>query len=126
MSGSPLGRVLRIPAALAVLTFAAAPLHAQQAVFTGRVTSEANVPLGGANVGVPELGVGTIAGTDGRYTFTVDIARTRGRTVNVVARFIGYKPKRLPITLAEGRTEHNFALERDVLNLEEVVVTGTS
>jgi len=129
MSGSPLGGVLRVPAALVLLAIAATvptSLSAQQAVFSGRVTSEANIPLGGANVGVPELGVGTIAGTDGRYTFTIDAARARGRTVNVVARFIGYKPKRLPVTLTEGRTEHDFALERDVLNLEEVVVTGTS
>jgi len=113
MSGSPLGGVLRVPAALVVLAIAAAPqlLTAQQAVFSGRVTSEANLPLGGANVGVPELGVGTIAGTDGRYTFTIDVSRARGRTVNVVARFIGYKPKRLPITLAEGRTEKDFVLE---------------
>ena len=43
-----------------------------------------------------------------------------------MARYIGYKPKRLPITLSAGRVQHDFVLEKDVLNLEEVVVTGTS
>src|SRR5213075_452307 len=41
-------------------------------------------------------------------------------------KYIGYKPKRLPLTLAVGRVEKDFELEKDILNLEEVVVTGTS
>jgi TonB-linked SusC/RagA family outer membrane protein len=96
------------------------------AIFTGRITTAAGQPLGGANVGVPALGVGGVADAEGRYTFTVDVSGRTGRSVEVVARSIGYKPKRLPITLQAGRVEHNFSLERDVLNLEEVVVTGTS
>ena len=99
---------------------------AQQAVFTGKVTSQAGQPLGGASVGIPDLGVGGIADANGNYAFTVEVAGKAGRTANVVARYIGYKPKRLPITLAAGRVQHDFTLEKDVLNLEEVVVTGTS
>jgi len=99
---------------------------AQNAVVTGTVTSTAGQPLGGSNVAIPELGVGSIADANGHYTFTVDVGSKMGRAVNVVARYIGYKPKRLPITLTAGRVEHDFVLERDILNLEEVVVTGTS
>ena len=99
---------------------------AQNAVVTGRVTSTAGQPLGGANIGIPELGVGSIADANGRYTFTVDVSNRTGRAVNIVARYIGYKPKRLPVTLSAGSVQHDFVLERDVLNLEEVVVTGTS
>ena len=99
---------------------------AQNAVVTGRVTSTAGQPLGGANVAIPELGVGSIADATGHYTFTVTVSGRTGQAVNIVARYIGYKPKRLPVTLTAGRVEHDFVLDRDILNLEEVVVTGTS
>ena len=126
MEGALLRRSLVVPAALLAAALWATPAAAQSAVITGKVTAEAGQPLGGASVGIPDLGVGSISSSDGSYTFTVDMARAGGRTVNVVARFIGYKPKRLPITLQAGRVQHDFVLERDVLNLEEVVVTGTS
>jgi TonB-linked SusC/RagA family outer membrane protein len=96
------------------------------AVITGRVTSTAGQPLGGANVAIPELGVGSIADANGRYNFTVTVSARTGQAVNIIARYIGYKPKRLPITLSAGQVQHDFVLDRDILNLEEVVVTGTS
>jgi TonB-linked SusC/RagA family outer membrane protein len=111
-------------AAMLLVTGAA---EAQNAVFSGRVTSSAGGgPLGGASVGIPELGVGSITSVDGRYTFTIDVARASGRQVNLVVRYIGYKPKRMPITLTAGRVEKDYELERDVLSLEQVVVTGVS
>lgn len=112
--------------AIGVLAAFSGVADAQSAVFSGRVSSVGGQPLGGANVSITELGVGGVADAEGRYTFTVDVAGRAGRSVTVVARYIGYKPKRLPVTLTAGRTEHDFQLERDVLNLEEVVVTGTS
>ena len=112
--------------ALAALAACSSLAAAQNAVVTGTVTSTAGQPLGGANVAIPELGVGSIADANGHYTFTVDVGKKTGQAVNIVARYIGYKPKRLPVTLSVGRVEHNFVLERDILNLEEVVVTGTS
>jgi TonB-linked SusC/RagA family outer membrane protein len=121
-------RSLRTIAAVAA-TFAALlvaqPLAAQSAVFSGRVTS-GGAPVGGATVGIAELGIGSVTSVDGRYTFTVEVGGRAGRTVNVTARFIGYKPKVMPVTLAAGRTEKDFELEKDVLNLEQVVVTGVS
>src|SRR5581483_3452769 len=39
---------------------------------------------------------------------------------------IGYKPKVMQVTLAAGQVQKDFDLERDVLNLEQVVVTGVS
>ena len=123
-----LRRVFLLVPTLSVGLVAATALQAQSVTFTGKVTSQGGQPLAGANVGITELGVGGVAAIDGRYTFTIDQSRIQGRTLNVVARFIGYKPKRLPVTVQQptGRIEHDFVLERDVLNLEEVVVTGTS
>jgi TonB-linked SusC/RagA family outer membrane protein len=112
--------------ALAAVVLCSSAAAAQTAVFTGRVTSTGGQPLGGANVAIPDLGVGGVADATGRYTFTVDVGNRAGRQVNVTARYIGYRPQRLPVTLTAGRIEQNFSLERDVLSLEEVVVTGTS
>ena len=125
MDGVFIRRSLRAAAVVAALAFGARVAEAQSAVFTGKVTSEGR-PIGGASVGIPELGVGSITSADGRYTFTVATSRATGRTVNLVVRFIGYKPKRMPVTLTAGRVEKDYDLERDILNLDQVVVTGVS
>ncbi len=125
MDGVLIRRSLRMATALAALAVSAGLAQAQTAVFSGKVTS-AGQPLGGANVGIPEIGAGTITTVDGKYSFTVDMSKYGGRAVNLVVRFIGYKPKRLPITLAAGRIEKDYDLEKDVLNLEQVVTTGVS
>jgi len=110
--------------ASAVVLFAGTAV-AQDAVFTGRVTTS-GLPLGGASVGIPELGVGAVTSVDGQYNFTVAIGSRAGRTVTVMAKAIGYKPKILAVPLAAGSVTKDFELERDVLNLEQVVVTGVS
>lgn len=110
-------------------TAAALPLSGlaaqQTASITGRVTT-AGQPLGGAQVGIVELGVGSVTDTQGRYTFTVDPARAGGKPVTLLARTIGYRPVKHVITLSAGRVEQNFDLDKDVLNLEAVVTTGVS
>ena len=110
-------------AAIAILACAGTARAQQVAVFSGKVTSEGR-PLGGASVGIPTLGVGGVTSVDGRYNFTVDVAGKTGRSVDVIARFIGHKPKRLPIVLTVGRVDKDFDLAKDVLNLEQIVVTG--
>lgn len=119
-------RSFLLPAALLALTMAAGQAKAQSVVFSGKVMSQAGQPLAGANIAIPELGVGGVATPEGRYSFTVDESRVRGRTLNLVARYIGYKPVRVALNNVTGRVDHDFILERDVLNLEEVVSTGTS
>ncbi|HVZ50229.1 MAG TPA: TonB-dependent receptor plug domain-containing protein, partial [Gemmatimonadaceae bacterium] len=109
-------------AAVAVFTGAA---RAQNAVFSGSVAT-AGTPLGGASVGIPELGVGAVTSVDGKYNFTVNVAGRAGRTVTVMVKAIGYKPKTMQVTLTAGQVAKDFDLERDVLNLESVVVTGVS
>ncbi|HJQ21105.1 MAG TPA: SusC/RagA family TonB-linked outer membrane protein [Gemmatimonadaceae bacterium] len=122
----PYRKLVTATASLFALVLFAGAAQAQQAVFTGKITSAAGQPLGGASVGIPTLGVGSIADVNGNFTFTVDVGGRAGRQVDVIARYIGYKPKQLPVTLTAGRVQHDFVLDKDVLNLEEVVVTGTS
>ena len=126
MQGRRIDRLFFQLATALAITLAPAALLAQDVIFSGRVTSQAGQPLAGANVAIPEIGVGGVANVEGHYNFTVSQSRINGRSVNVVARYIGYKPKRLPVTVTSGRVEHDFVLERDILNLQEVVVTGTS
>src|SRR2546430_1094719 len=118
-------RLFTVAGAVALTTLFAGTASAQTAVFSGTVTS-AGKPLGGASVGIPSLGVGAITAVDGHYNFTVDVSRASGRSVDLIARYIGHKPKRLPLVLTAGRVEKNFDLEKDVLNLEQIVVTGVS
>ncbi|MGH7711420.1 MAG: SusC/RagA family TonB-linked outer membrane protein [Gemmatimonadaceae bacterium] len=117
-------RMLAVVAGAVIALPMAAMAQAQRgSIITGRVTT-AGQPLGGASVGIPELGTGAVTSTDGRYSFTIAPGNT-GRVLTLQARFIGYKPKRERITIAD-RTEKDFELERDVLSLEQVIVTGTS
>ena len=118
-------RSVRTTTVLAALAVFASVAQAQTQIFAGRVTS-AGQPLGGANVGIPEIGAGTVTSLDGRYSFTVDVAKYGGRNVNLVVRYIGYKPKRFPTVIAVGRVDKDYELDKDVLNLEQVVVTGVS
>ncbi len=118
-------RKLAVAGALIGMLSVASSAEAQRGgVVTGRVTS-AGQPLGGATVGIPELGVGGISSQDGRYSFALPPSAETGRVVTLQARFIGYKPKRERIPLAQ-RIEKDFELERDVLSLEQVVVTGVA
>ncbi len=125
MDGVLIRRSLRLATALAALALCASTATAQTEVFAGKVTS-AGQPIGGASVGIPEIGAGTITTVDGKYSFTVDVSKYGGRSVNLVVRFIGYKPKRLPIIVTAGRVDKDYDLDKDVLSLEQVVVTGVS
>ena len=115
----------RLIAASATLILLLSPDAAQaQATMTitGRVTSNGQ-PLGGTQVGIVELAAGAVTDQQGRYSFTIDPARA-SKPVSLLARTIGYRPIRRSITLTAGRSEQNFELEKDVLNLDQVVVTG--
>jgi hypothetical protein len=120
MQRSLVRQIVAVAGAAVALGASAPAAHAQDAVFSGTVSSIAG-PLGGASVGIPELGVGSITGIDGRYSFTLDVGRTAGRSVTMVVRYIGYKPKRMAVTLVAGRVDKDFELERDVLSLERGV-----
>ena len=114
-------RTLRALLLLAAMFLGSGAAAAQQALITGKVTA-GGTPLGGATITVPALaGVGTVSDEAGNYRLAVS---SRLETVVILARAIGYKPSRVTVTMANNRGEANFSLEKDVLNLEQVVVTG--
>jgi TonB-linked SusC/RagA family outer membrane protein len=92
---------------------------------TGRVTSDAGVPLGGAAVFIAGTNIGTQTNDDGTYTFVVPPNRATGEAAQLTARVIGYSAKSVPVTLTPGSTINQaFALAVNPFHLGEVVVTG--
>lgn len=113
--------------ALALLAFVVAVhrVDAQVAVFTGRVLA-AGAPLGGASVSIPEVGLASITSVDGRYTITVDATVYGNRTTTLLVRAIGFTPQRSSVVIVTGRIVRDYSLTRDVMNLDQVVVTGVA
>lgn len=127
MRSAMIRRLAALAGATLALVLTAGTVSAQSVVFSGKVTS-AGAPLGGATVAIPELGVGAITSVNGDYSFTIQLSKAggAGRSITLMSRFIGYKPKRMTVTLAAGRITKDFDIEKDILSLDQVVVTGVS
>ena len=112
-------------AATAIASLVAARAYAQEPVtITGKVTSDAGLPLGQVEVALPTLGLGALTKDDGAYTLVVPGARVSGQTVTLLARRLGYKSQSAQVALSAGGVTHDFTLAANPLQLGEVVVTG--
>ena len=107
----------------ALLLLVPASAWAQQTgALSGSVTDAGNgETLPGATVEFSSLLQGGATDINGNYLVTdVPVG-----TYEVVARFVGYRETRASVTIRAGEaTTQNFALEEDLLQLDEVVVTG--
>lgn len=110
----------------ACLCVLAAREASAQATLTGKVVSEAGAPLTGASVSIPSLGVGTTTNDRGTYLLNVSEQNVKSQQVVVSARFIGFTPQRVPLTLTPGSHVLDFTLKPDPFRLEGVVVTGVA
>jgi TonB-linked SusC/RagA family outer membrane protein len=97
---------------------------AQNAVITGKVTSESGQPLEAANLYINDLSVSVGTNANGIYTINVPAARVSGQRLNLRIRAIGHQSQVRLITIAPGSQTQNFTLQQDVNRLSEVVVTG--
>jgi TonB-linked SusC/RagA family outer membrane protein len=100
--------------------------EAQSAVITGKVTGRQGEALGGAIVVIDELGTAVATTVSGTYTLIVPPERTKGQTVSLRARYIGYSPAVKQITLTPGTQTQDAELKFDPLTLDAVVVTGVA
>ena len=92
--------------------------RAQTRTITGTVTiAGTSVPLAGATVSVPGTAATARAGATGEFR----LVAPQG-DITLLARAIGYK--RITRPLAANQNTADFALEKDPLLLESVVVTG--
>ena len=125
MKGS--GWSTRLAGVVAIAIAAAqAGAQGQAAVITGKVTGEADRPLGGANVYISELNAGANTRVDGTYSLTVAAGRANGQTLMLRVRFLGHTPSSRQIVLSGGAQVQDFKLVPDPVKLSEVVVTGTA
>src|SRR3989442_1210690 len=99
---------------------------AQSAVITGKVTGRQGEALGGAIVVIDEFSTAVATTTQGTYTLTVAPERTKGQTVTLRARYIGYSPGVKQVTLTPGTQTQDFELKFDPMTLDAVVVTGVA
>ena len=114
-----------IPFILSAVLALPALLVAQEPVtITGKVRSDAGLPLGQVEVAIPAMGLGALSKDDGSYVIVVPGARVSGQTATLVARRLGYKSQSAQLTLTAGGVTHDFVLAANPLQLGEVVVTG--
>ncbi len=103
------------------LTAAVVSVQQQPGVVSGTVTRAATgEPLEGASVIVVGTRRGAVAGTNGRFR----IEGLTGDSVTVRAILIGYKPAERRV--AVGASDVALALDVAVLQLDQIVVTGTA
>lgn len=122
----PLRAVLLIAAPALLLTvMLTVGVQAQDTTgsVTGVVNDQEGAPLANVQVFVEGTTLGTMTNTTGTYT----IGRVPAGTHSIRARRIGYRSEAASVTIAAGqRATQNFTLERDPLQLQSVVVTGTA
>ena len=109
----------RVGIALGMLFLVSSSAFAQRQI-TGRVTDKSSGnAIGGSLINVVGTLVSSTTGDDGRFTVTAPSGAAQ-----LSVRRIGYR--RVVIAAPEGQGEVSVVLEKDVLKLEEVVVTGTA
>jgi outer membrane receptor protein involved in Fe transport len=95
----------------------------QHGSISGRVTdAKTSSAIVGATVAIERTSLSASTDNDGRYR----IAEVVPGNYTVRARYIGYAPASMPVTIgADQEATADFALERSVQKLDEVVTTGT-
>lgn len=120
-------RVMRWFTTVAITAASLGAVNAQaQAVITGRVNSEQGQDLEGANVFITELNISVGTNAQGRYRITVPAERTRGQTVTLRVRSIGFAPQERNVVVRDGEQTVDFSLKLDVQRLSAVVTTGVT
>lgn len=113
-----MGRFLRFVAAAAVVAVLPLRADAQTRDITGKVTQiGTNQPLVDVTIAVVGQQMGVRTNERGEYRIRVPAG-----DVSLMARQLGYK--RVTVRVAAGQATADFVLEKDVLQLEGVTVTG--
>lgn len=99
--------------------------HAQTSyTFKGKVTTAEGETLPGATVQIEGTNFGTVTDIEGDYTFQANIEE--GSYVLII-RSLGLLTEEIPVTLgAQTEIVNDANLTSDILNLDEIIVTGVS
>ncbi len=115
----------RFAGALVLVLLLPALVFGQQTIVMGTVTDDAGEPLIGANVLIGEIVIGASTDFDGNYSFNVPVQHV-GETFELTARYVGFSEQSRSISVTAGTMTEDFVLVLDLLNLDEVVVTGVA
>jgi TonB-dependent SusC/RagA subfamily outer membrane receptor len=99
---------------------------AAQAVLTGTVRSDAQVPIAGAAVAIPSLNLVTLTNDNGNYRLVVPADRATGQSVTMLISSIGFESREQQVTLRGPAVAQNVTLETQAILLDEILVTGTA
>jgi TonB-linked SusC/RagA family outer membrane protein len=117
----------RLLPTLAALFMAFAAMAQGKVSFTakGMVKDETGSPMVGVPVQLRGTSVGTLSDLDGNYTLTGTVD---AGTYEMIATIIGYatSSKKVDISASNSTLTMNFDLSPDALNLNEVLVIGSS
>ena len=107
-----------------IMVFCAVQVFGQSDyTISGKVTDESG-GIPGVTVAIQGTSFGTATDGNGNFKFQ---AKLKADTYKVVASFIGYASKTETITLgAQSAVNLNFVLASDAMNLDEVVVVGST
>jgi iron complex outermembrane receptor protein len=95
---------------------------AQSGSIGGKVVDDKGAPIVGAQVGVQGTTAAAQTGTNGEYV----IDRVPAGAHVLRARMVGFRPDSANVTVAsDQRLSQDFTLQRNPLQLQDVVVTGT-
>jgi TonB-linked SusC/RagA family outer membrane protein len=120
-------RTMIAAAAALGLASSVARAQGQNAVITGKVSTESGQPLEGANVFITELSLSRATDAQGNFTLTIPAARLAAlanQSVVLRVRAISFIAESRPVRVTAGTQTVNFSLKQDINRLSEVVVTG--
>ena len=104
-----------------IVLFSLPGLLFAQGSITGTVTDAQGDPVIGANITVEGTTLGAATDADGNYR----VLNVPAGEVTLHVVYIGYKSEQREVTVPEtGTVEADFTLERDILDMSSVVVTG--
>lgn len=105
------------------LLFVSVTVSAQVRI-SGKVTGTDGKGIPSASVQILNSTIGTVTGADGNYSFD---ATVKSGTYTLVFSAVGFKNKEQSIEIGTAASySADATLKEDALNLDEVVVTGTS
>ncbi len=112
-------RLRYVLAIAALMTFTAHDAWAQQRRVTGHVVGPAGEPISSAQIQVQGTTIRATAAGDGSYSIPVPDGEQ-----TLVARRLGYRLT--TVTVAAGASTADIKMEKDVLQLDKMVVTGVA
>ncbi len=118
-------RLLRVSSAWLLTLVVASTTFSQQAttVIKGKI-EDANGPIPGATVRINQTTLGTITDADGMYTLS---AALPAATYTLSFASVGYATIQKTVTLSnQSEVTVDATLKTDVMNLDELVVTGST